>query len=66
MINILANNQIFFNVFLFEKTTKFTHNKLKACNILFCLAKKKKKCETGNLKVSLRVVLVFLTSGLKS
>lgn len=65
MINILANNQIFFNVFLFEKTTKFTHNKLKACNILFCLAKKK-KCETGNLKLSLRVVLVFLTSGLKS
>lgn len=65
MINILANNQIFFNVFLFEKTTKFTHNKLKACNILFCLAKKK-KCETENLKVSLRVVLVFLTSGLKS
>lgn len=41
MINILANNQIFFYVFLFEKTTKFTHNKLKACNILFCLAKKK-------------------------
>lgn len=37
---------------------------MKACNILFCWAKK--ICETENLKVSLRVVLVFLTSGLKS
>lgn len=49
--------------FYLKKTTKFTHNKLKACNILFCWAKK--KCETENIKVSLRVVLVFLASGLK-